>query len=55
MISKDTLFASPEPADILPDVILPQANLSSYITTEHGKSHDVITRGSTNHVTSLRY
>lgn len=38
MISKDTLFASPEPADILPDVILPQANLSSYITTEHGIS-----------------
>ena len=40
MISKDTLFASPEPADLLPDVILPQANLSSYITTEHGRTRD---------------
>ena len=37
MISKDTLFASQEATDMLPDVILPQANLSSYITTEHGE------------------
>lgn len=35
MISKDTLF-SQETTDILPTVVLPQANLSSYMTTEHG-------------------
>ena len=34
MIHKDTLFQ--DTADIIPDVILPQANLSSYMTTEHG-------------------
>lgn len=38
VISKDALFANQEPADLLPDVILPQANLSSYITTEHGEN-----------------
>ncbi|KAL5263734.1 hypothetical protein ACHWQZ_G008943 [Mnemiopsis leidyi] len=37
MISKDTLF-SQETTDILPTVVLPQANLSSYMTTEHGIS-----------------